>query len=179
MKIFDLLKISFISVFIFGFLLAFQVNAQTACPIGTSAGSAVCGPSAESSSNYNGSQEISPPRPVPTGRWIKTWGAIASSPSSGGGSSVGKFSKAEAEREALEHCSEQGVSDCKVALTYRNQCVAFAFPLSGKGSNSINTGKTIEIASRDAKDKCESGAGSDAKCQIIYSACSEPFFERY
>ncbi|PPU69030.1 hypothetical protein XpiCFBP4643_05640 [Xanthomonas pisi] len=179
MKAFGARELIVLHVILFGTLANFTVIAQAACPIGTSAGSAVCGPSAGSSSNYNGSREISPPRTVPTGRWIKTWGAIASSPSSGGGSSVGKFSKAEAEREALEHCSEQGVSDCKVALTYRNQCVAFAFPLSGKGGNSIDTGKTIAIASRDAKDKCESGAGSDAKCQIIYSAYSEPFFERY
>ncbi|MGV7193808.1 DUF4189 domain-containing protein [Xanthomonas axonopodis] len=179
MKIFETRKVVLLQLFLFSPVIISFAEAQTACPIGTNAGSAVCGPSQDSSGGYGASQEISPPRAVPNGRWIKTWGAIASSPSSGGGSSVGKFSKADAEREALDRCSEQGVTDCKVALSYRNQCVAFAFPIAGKGNNSINTGKTVEIASRDAKEKCEKWKGGGGDCQIIYSACSEPFFEKY
>ncbi|MBB5767995.1 hypothetical protein GGR67_002063 [Xanthomonas arboricola] len=75
-------------------------EAQTACPKGTAAGSATCGPAPSSSTGYASSQEIPAPRAVPLGRWIKTRSAIACSPTSGSGASIGKLSKKEAEIEA-------------------------------------------------------------------------------
>ncbi|NJC47402.1 UNVERIFIED_ORG: hypothetical protein GGR78_000623 [Xanthomonas campestris] len=74
----------------------------------TAAGIATCGPAPSSSTGYASSQEIPAPRAVPPGRWIKTWCAIASSPTSGSGASIRKLSKKEAEIEALARRSEGG-----------------------------------------------------------------------
>lgn len=52
-------------------------------------------------------------------------GAIANSNSTGeAGSAVGKLSEEEAERVALRQCAVGGAGDCKVQLTYKNQCSA-------------------------------------------------------
>lgn len=70
--------------------------------------------------------------PVATGRWIKTWGAIATAVSTGDmGASVGRRSKQEASSEALSRCASHGARDCKVGTTYKNQCVAYADPERG------------------------------------------------
>ncbi|PPU69033.1 DUF4189 domain-containing protein [Xanthomonas pisi] len=153
-------------------------EAQTACPIGTAAGSATCGPAPSSSTGYASSQEIPAPRAVPLGRWIKTWGAIASSPTSGSGASVGKLSKKEAEIEALARCSEGGEKDCTIALSYRNQCVAYAFPKSRLGKSAVVSERSVEIASSKAISLCEK-THERGGCSIIYSACSEQIFERF
>ncbi|HFK2948040.1 TPA: DUF4189 domain-containing protein [Stenotrophomonas maltophilia] len=63
--------------------------------------------------------------PIATGRWIKTWGAIAGAASTGDmGASVGRRSKREAVSEALARCATHGAKDCKIDTTYKNQCVA-------------------------------------------------------
>nr|WP_080376630.1 DUF4189 domain-containing protein [Stenotrophomonas pavanii] len=54
--------------------------------------------------------------PRPTGRWIKTWGAIALSPSGASGASTGKKSKSLAAKEAEAVCAQEGASGCKVAF---------------------------------------------------------------
>ncbi|PBP86167.1 hypothetical protein CCL22_02315, partial [Pseudomonas syringae] len=92
--------------------------AQTACPGGVAPGSPQCGPDSGTSR-----ADSAPARP--TGEWIKTWGAIAHSRTTGEpGSAVGKLSEGEAEQAALRQCAIEGTSDCKVSLTYYNQCAA-------------------------------------------------------
>ncbi|WP_126971054.1 DUF4189 domain-containing protein [Xanthomonas sp. BRIP62411] len=118
-------------------------EAQTACPKGTAAGSAICGPAPSSSTGYASSQEIPAPRAVPLGRWIKTRSAIACSPTSGSGASIGKLSKKEAEIEALARCSEGGEKDCTIALSCRNQRVAYTFPKSRMGNSAVVSERSI------------------------------------
>lgn len=65
----------------------------------------------------------------PTGRWTKTWGAIAESKTTqDAGTSVGKRSKEEASREAISKCRSAGAADCSVSFTYQNQCVSWVIP---------------------------------------------------
>ncbi|WP_082143384.1 DUF4189 domain-containing protein [Xanthomonas sp. NCPPB 1128] len=141
--------------------------AQTACPVGTAAGSATCGPSS--------ADEISAP-PRPTGEWIKTWGAIATSPSGNGGVSSGRASKKEAEDVAFKNCQSAGAQSCKVEFVYHNQCVALAHPVGASGA-AFSTAATVSDAVARAKSQC-SGLGK-GECQIAIAECSEPIFRKY
>lgn len=140
--------------------------AQTACPVGTAPGSATCGPS--------GGEIAAPPRP--TGEWIKTWGAIATSPSGDGGVSSGRLSTQEAEDVALQNCTNSGVQNCKVEFVYKNQCVALVHPVSADGGV-FSTDATIEGAVSRAKARC--GSLKKGDCKVAISECSDPVFRKF
>lgn len=115
-------------------------------------------------------------QPRATGRWHKTWGAVAIAPSNGDiGVSTGKASKLEAEQEAISSCRNGGAPDCRSELSYKNQCVAAA-KSQGSNGGSLRTGASEEKASEFALARCESRGGS---CSIIYVGCSKPVFEYY
>lgn len=114
--------------------------------------------------------------PQPTGRWIKTWGAIATSTSGDAGVSKDRLTKAEAVKESVERCASWGATDCKVSLTYKNQCVASVSADKGKGTR-MNTGATIEGAIERATQDCKKSGSSN--CKVAYSACTEPVFEKF
>ena len=130
--------LKFITYILFFLFLSFEAGAQTACPVGVAAGSAQCLPDSESSSQ--------PSRP--TGEWIKTWGAIASSSNGDVGSSTGKFSEQEAKDNALKICANLGNSDCKVMFTYKNQCVAVVKAAAGRIGGKIVSGASVEDAKK-------------------------------
>jgi hypothetical protein len=114
--------------------------------------------------------------PVPTGRWHKTWGAVAFSKSGDAGAVVGKMSKAEAVAGAVEKCSQWGATDCKEGLTFKNQCAAVIQADKSLGTR-LDTGATKEIALERATAACrKSGSHS---CTTIYAECSMPYFERF
>lgn len=116
--------------------------------------------------------------PRPTGRWIKTWGAIAISGATGdSGAALGKRSKGEAERTAIANCSNDGARDCKVSYTYKNQCVALVSPASSKESSTLGRGPTKEEANEAAMKIC-TNRGS-AGCKLLYSECTDPIFEAF
>jgi hypothetical protein len=117
--------------------------------------------------------------PIATGRWIKTWGAIAGAASTGDmGASVGQITKREAISEALERCGKYGAKDCKIDMTYRNQCVAYADPAPGsKGVVSISVAGSKEDAASRVLDYCAQNGGG--QCKVLYSDCSEPIFESF
>ena len=117
--------------------------------------------------------------PVATGRWIKTWGAIADAVVTGDmGASVGKRSKREAESEALSRCATHGATDCKVSTTYKNQCVAYANPEPGsKGIVSISVAGSREEATRRVLSYCAKNGGG--QCEVLYTDCAEPIFESF
>ena len=156
------------------FLLAITTGtvalAQTACPVGTPAGSATCGPSPSS-----GGQMASPP-PRPSGEWLKTWGAIATSGSGNGGVSSQQLSKEDAEQVALRNCAQAGGKDCIVELTYRNQCVAAVRPPTGSGGQ-ISTAASVEDARGRALRLCKARYGRE--CTLVLAECSEPVFRKY
>lgn len=142
-------------------------QAQTACPSGVGPGSAQCGPDAGTSRG-----DSAPPQP--TGYWIKTWGAIATSESLGeAGTTVGKLSESEARQAAIRLCAEGGAKDCKVHLVYRNQCAAFA---SSKDETFFQAAESEQVSIDLSLARCEK---SGLKCKVRYSGCTEPIFQKY
>jgi len=115
--------------------------------------------------------------PRPTGRWIKTWGAIATASNGASGTVTGKLKKADAVKDALAQCSNAGASDCRISFTYKNQCVAAVIAQSGFGGTRFATAADEKLAGNVAVEDCK-GAGGQG-CEVIYSACSDPYFEKF
>ena len=150
-----------------GLACGLGAQAQTACPSGVGPGSAQCGPDSGTSRGYS-----APPQP--TGEWIKTWGAIATSESLGeAGTTVGKLSEDEARKAAIKLCAEGGAKDCKVHLVYRNQCAAFA---SSRTDTFFQAAESEQVATDLSLARCEKGG---AACKVRYSGCTEPIFQKY
>lgn len=123
-------------------------------------------------------QQIPVPPAAPSGRWLKTWGAIAGDDGAVGafGATSGQKSRATAESIAVERCTTGGGSGCATVFVYENQCAAMSQPVVG-GSNVIIQfagGRTLGEAESRAKTSCESG--NSAECRIFYSACSKQIF---
>ena len=155
-----------------GFFLvcAAHASAQTACPVGTAPGSATCGPSP-------GSAEMPPPPPRPSGEWLKTWGAISSNRAGDMGVSSGKLSKAEAEEEARNRCLGWKTGDCKIDISYRNQCVAAAGALQNRRGGGTASGPTLDGAKSQAMKICNEVSGG--QCKIMVAECSEQVFRKF
>ncbi|CAM4393416.1 DUF4189 domain-containing protein [Acinetobacter dispersus] len=120
-------------------------------------------------------QEQTPlPPPKPTGYWLKTWGAIASDEYTGdAGTITGKSKKQEAETEALKRCSKVGSRNCRILLTYENQCAASAW---GSGYMVSVSAPSIEQAESLALKGC---SRKSSECKIVYSDCTKPEFIQY
>lgn len=115
--------------------------------------------------------------PRPTGRWIKTWGAISVSPASGAvGVSVGQKKKSAAIDEAQTRCMTEGASDCHNLTAFKNQCVAFATDHKNKQARA-NTGASKDQATERVMGDCVK-AGLD-QCKVVYSDCAKPEFISY
>ncbi len=141
--------------------------AQTACPVGVAPGSARCGPSGDGGAE---------PAPRPTGEWIKTWGAIATSPSGNGGVSSRQLSEDAARKKALENCKSTGTRECIVEFVYQNQCVSVVSAPQGNGGV-FTSAATIDEAVRLGKAKC--AALGKGECAVKVSECSEPVFRKF
>ncbi|WP_082925799.1 DUF4189 domain-containing protein [Xanthomonas nasturtii] len=162
-----------VRIFLFIFLNAISLGAafgQTACPVGIAPGSPQCG---SDSGTSRGDAPAPPPRP--TGEWIKTWGAIANSSTTGGaGTTVGKLSENEARQAALRQCAAGGATDCKVKLTYQNQCSAL---VSSSSETFFQASPTETRAINLATKSCEKSDGG--LCKVMYSECTKPIFNKY
>ncbi|AVT12549.1 DUF4189 domain-containing protein [Paracidovorax avenae] len=149
-------------------LLAPSLFAQTACPSGVAAGSALCGPSGDSG-------DSAPSRP--TGYWVKTWGALVSSnKAKEAWSSKGKDSEADARKDALGRCQARGFSDCSLDTTYFNQCVAVVSSDEQKGITIGKSGSKEAAESVGLKSCKERG---NQHCTIEFSDCTVPYFVKY
>lgn len=161
---------SAIAILVFaGVLPSTDLCAQTACPQGVSPGSSQCLPS-------GGAQQTQPSAPKP--RWKLTWGAIAMSSETGEvGTSVGRFSKREARREAMDKCKHLGGKECQLAIAYENQCAVVAWASeAGRptgGAAFVQGAATVAEATRLAIPACSKSRGG-GECSIVYSGCSEP-----
>lgn len=151
---------------------AFAPASAQACPQGiSSAGNPSCIPPdlSGSSGAARGST-----RAVPLGRWHKTWGAVAMDyESSGAGVALQRFSRKDAEREALTQCALKGHLNCKVRLTFHNQCGAVAGSVGGNAIGLANA-PSESRASASALRQCEG-----PRCEVWYSGCTKPIFERF
>ncbi|MDV2449526.1 DUF4189 domain-containing protein [Xanthomonas hortorum] len=164
-------------------LFSATAQAEQGCPPGQypigGQGVAACAPIPGGNT-----QDATEPRPL--GKWIKTWGAVAIGSlglERNLGVTTGKLSKKEAESDALARCAKHGEKDCKIGLTYRNQCIAVGEPqIDGKpnlvGNVQFFTDQTIDQAAASAQDACERRNPAN-QCKVIYTACSEPIFKSY
>ncbi|CAD2250160.1 DUF4189 domain-containing protein [Xanthomonas arboricola] len=171
-----------LKIFLAWFVLAFSASAmaEQGCPPGQypigGQGVAACAPM----------PQASPPPPRPTGKWLKTWGAIAlgaidSTPYYG--VPTGLNSKTEAENEALTRCRKVGAQGCIIKISYRNQCAAIGEPqIDGNpdpnGYIQFTSQSTKKGAADEALNNCKARNPS-MQCKVIYSACSEPIFEKF
>jgi len=125
----------------------------------------------------------------PTGVWIKTWGSIAMGTTDSittYGVPTGKSSAAEAEADALRRCGSRGETNCRVMITYQDQCVVIVEPhINGKPFSTgivkfVSTG-SIAKASELGKSDCqqENSATPEAQCVVVHAACSYPVFREY
>ncbi|MGQ5252450.1 DUF4189 domain-containing protein [Xanthomonas arboricola pv. corylina] len=168
------------------FLLSFMdiAIAEEGCPAGqipaqAGGGPTSCGPIPQGYYKNNST-------PRPTGKWIKTWGAIAlgvvnTVPHYG--VPTGLHSKAEAEEEALSRCKRIGAEGCYIVLTYRNQCAAIGEPQTNGQPNpdgyvQFVSEATKEGASRTVLNRCNA-RNPNMECEVIFSKCSEPIFQKF
>jgi hypothetical protein len=127
------------------------------------------------------------PGPRRSGKWITTWGAISMGSVDSTtiyGVPIGKRSRSEAEQDALIRCASQGATDCKVVFTY-NQCTAIAephingLPASGGIVKFISAETTVEAGDLALKRCEDSNKEIQAKCEVVYTNCTEPIFQEY
>ena len=106
----------------------------------------------------------------PPVRWASRWGAIAISSSTGHvGTSAGQSSRRDAKRVALQKCgARDGISDCKINLSYSNACAAHAW---GGGSAGTGSAPSVEEASLRALNECNK---EGKNCLLYYSERSLP-----
>lgn len=150
--------------FVAGLLFASNAFAQCATGVDTGGGSCVP-PDADGMPGYNAEQHapVSAPKVV----WEKTWGAIAVDSTTGkAGTVTDRSSQSEASRDALQSCRANGGSNCRLEMTYRNQCAAIGWGIQGWGS-----GRGPDKASAEglAMEKCNDSTDG---CKLVYSACS-------
>ncbi|QXG50070.1 DUF4189 domain-containing protein [Pseudomonas viridiflava] len=173
----------FFYVCVLSLVFSVTARAEQGCPPGQypigGQGVAACAPIPQGNAQQ-------PAEPRPLGKWIKTWGAVAMGSlglERNFGVTTGKLSKTEAESDALARCAKHGEKDCKIGLSYRNQCIAIGEPqINGKpnlvGNVQFFADQTIEKASASAQTACER-RNPENQCKVIYTACSEPIFKSY
>lgn len=76
-----------------------------------------------------------------------------------------------AKQRVLNHCREEGGSQCKLMLSYANQCVAIARADDVPGNDSVNTGSSLKDAEANAARACSADWKSN-QCEIMLSSCS-------
>ncbi|MCW1979375.1 DUF4189 domain-containing protein [Xanthomonas campestris] len=167
------------TAFIFLLFLSHSAMAEQGCPPGQypigGQGAIACAPMPQGQTQQA--------QPSPVGKWVKTWGAVVLDESEVGalGVSTGKLSKNDAQQAALLNCAKVGGTACREWTTYRNQCIAVAEPYSDgrsvPGSLQFVTGPSSEKNNSEASRKCSST--NKISCRVIYSACSEPIFEKF
>lgn len=145
-------------------LLAGAANAEQGCPDGfvPNAAGTPGVPCVPGSAPNWGDQ---PQQPIV--RWAARWGAFAGDSESGKiGQASGMPTKRKAEKQAIAHCRSKGGSNCKVELTYSNQCGVVAY---GGGYMNTASAATVDEASQIALRRCNDNSSS---CKIYFSDCS-------
>lgn len=150
------------------------VHAEGRCPPGQypigGQGVGGCAPIPTSGGEANSS-------PKATGRWIKTWGAIATASNGASGTVTGKLKKSDAVNAAMDQCKATGASGCSINFTYKNQCVAASIATSGFGGTQFSTAADLKEADSRSLQDCKNRGGKG--CEVIYHACTDPYFEKF
>jgi len=92
---------------------------------------------------------------------------------------TGQLSKKAAERDAMAKCADSGARECKVSVTYFNQCMSWVVPSgrTGNGRSGIGTGPTLERAGEMAQGICQND--QPGACTVIHENCTEQIFKKY
>jgi hypothetical protein len=114
---------------------------------------------------YQDDNSTSPPHTVV---WADRWGAIAFDyTTSEMGTAESKNNQITAEQKAMSDCSSHGAQNCKIIVSYKNECVALA-------ASNNRIGFTQSPKQKRAETIAVKQCGDTISCQIIYSACSFP-----
>lgn len=106
---------------------------------------------------------------TPPPRWQSSWQAVATDVDKAVlGKSINLPTVSDAEANALRDCKIQGGTNCKIAISYGNGCVALA---AGDILVTTGSGGSKPEAEEKALGTCRSGA---KECKVYYSACSPP-----
>ena len=106
---------------------------------------------------------------APSVRWEDRWGAIAVDSVTGKTGVAGsKATRQKAEEAALAICAQKGGGDCKVNLSYANQCGVIAW---GNNRTSARFAATLEEASRLALNECAQVSGGTCEVFFPIAAC--------
>lgn len=114
--------------------------------------------------------------PPPGPEYQSTWGAFAIDVSVDGatarfGSSTGHDKRKHARKDALERCRATGAEDCRIVLTYSNQCAALAFPDPVYGKRyGARASTTTRESERLALEECDS-----PECRVVEVTCTIPY----
>lgn len=159
-----------LSILLLGGILCTPMSSQAQqCGYGVQDGGQ-CVP-ADQVPGYQDSLQDRQARPIqPQVRWADRWGAIAiDNATSSVGVSENQISKSAASAESLRRCASEGNSqNCKVILSYYNQCAALAW---GTEYSGYGRAETQTQAQSVAMQGCTKGAPD---CKVVYSACSLP-----
>ena len=134
--------------------------------------SQVMPPPAHSSSPYYvppGAQSGNGIPNAPVVKWADRWGAIAVDFGNRIiGTTENSVNKRKAATSAMEKCKKAGGTNCKIELTYHNQCVAM---VTGALGYSVVRAETAERAGEVGVNMCSE---KEKDCAVFYSACSLP-----
>lgn len=83
-------------------------------------------------------------------------------------------SDAEAKGVALTNCRRNGAKDCRIVLSYKNQCASWVVPPRDAPGAKVGfgLGNSPEAAVANGMERCIAGAGDT--CSSVYSGCSLP-----
>ena len=103
--------------------------------------------------------------------WESRWGAIARGKAGGWGAVTDMVNEKSAAKAALKQCkatADTKSADCKISLTYYDQCVAYVW---GSAGGVASAAVDLPTASEQGLKKCRE---TSSDCEILYSACSLP-----
>lgn len=134
-----------------------------------SAGNPGCIPPNQPNSPYYQPQPSGEVPPAPRPVWADRWGAVALDTTTGSaGFATGESSKKDASRAAINDCAGAGSQNCKVLISYYNQCAALA---QEDGGGVVYAATSADLG--DAKTKALSDCGKSS-CSVVYSNCVAP-----
>ena len=108
-----------------------------------------------------------------SGRWLKTWGAVADSLNGLTFPVTGGRSKSSASKKALDLCKSHGGEGCSIAFTYKNQCYALIRTSPGRGDFYVGEATAPQAREAGVKECRETGG---TICEVLHSECTDPIF---
>ena len=114
-------------------------------------------------------QPEQPANPKPIIQKPSSYGAVAENKRTG---LIGTSSNQSTKRASTELALQRCGNDCEITMTYSNQCMAYAYGTTKKGTGvSVWNGLTQSKAERKALLECSKRAKN---CKILLSECSLP-----